>query len=159
MTEHSCSCHSAHCDVCRFERALRDPVDAQVDAAVAVVYAQVGGPPEAAYTWTDVVRAALKAAGAVVLDRPPCAGCGRPMGTGSLLDFRPSPPKLEPGEDWTGIPAEFSFAPGMIMPSGEKGMSLEMWREFAARYRCPACAVAENIEQGIEAFHESGGGT
>jgi hypothetical protein len=43
--------------------------------------------------------------------------CGKPRGTGTLLDAKPKPP-----------------AP--VVPQ-------EMWAAFAERYRCPACADAE----------------
>ena len=47
-----------------------------------------------------------------------CPACGKPAGTGTLLDFRPHP--VEP----------YHQVPEMVA----------YWREFAVKYRCPACA-------------------
>jgi hypothetical protein len=51
--------------------------------------------------------------------RPPCSACGRPLGTGLLIDIAPNPPDR------------------VLMMR----MSVVQWREFAARYRCPNCAA------------------
>jgi hypothetical protein len=60
----------------------------------------------------------------VVRARPPqpCVACGQPPGTGTLLDFLPD-----------------------IPPAAAKvGMTKSVWRDFAARYRCPMCAESES---------------
>jgi predicted RNA-binding Zn-ribbon protein involved in translation (DUF1610 family) len=59
----------------------------------------------------------------VVRAQPPrCVACGQPLGTGTLLDFLPD-----------------------IPPAAAKvGMTESLWREFAARYRCPMCAESES---------------
>ena len=56
----------------------------------------------------------------------PCQACGKPPGTGTLLDFQPDLP-----------------------PAGrELGVPVEDWRTFAARYLCPVCATARRQEAG-----------
>ena len=47
-----------------------------------------------------------------------CFGCGRPTGTGTLLDYSPEPP--------AGAP---------------EGTSADAWARFALRYRCPVCSA------------------
>lgn len=49
-----------------------------------------------------------------------CEQCGQPLGFGTLLDSTPEAP-LTPF--------------GARIPEGQ-------WREFAVKYRCPACAEA-----------------
>jgi hypothetical protein len=49
-----------------------------------------------------------------------CFTCRKPLGEGSLLDYKPLPPV--------------------------KNMSLKSWRAFAGRYRCPACAQARQSQ-------------
>lgn len=169
---HVCSCGSVRgegCapvpfrDVCRFEQALADPAAAQLDAALLalepvlrrwILHVQDGG---AMLDDTDrvreEVRGVLAASAAVVLDRPPCGACGRPVGTGTLLDYKPSPPGLDEPVPW---PAGLTAEAKLFVPDLEKGIPLETWREFAVRYRCPGCAMFENIEENVKAFHESG---
>lgn len=48
---------------------------------------------------------------------PLCAACGKPAGTGTLLDFSPDPPRR----------------------AQEMGVLREVWERFARRYRCPMC--------------------
>jgi hypothetical protein len=48
-----------------------------------------------------------------------CLACGKPPGTGTLLDIKLLPP-------------------ARVRASG---MSDDAWREFAVRYSCPACAI------------------
>lgn len=149
----------AYVDRCRFEQALRDPVDAQLDAALDVLaeYTRLpyradgkgvdAAPAPAAIVMLndaeearrrnrEAMRRILLAAAAVVLDREPCSACGRPLGTGSLLDFKPVPPSVDEPKP-PGVPAL-----ALSSAFGEGAIPLEMWREFAARCRCPACAEA-----------------
>lgn len=49
----------------------------------------------------------------------PCPACGKPLGTGTLLDFAPAVP-----------------AAGAAV-----GFPLDDWQRFAASYRCPQCAA------------------
>lgn len=159
---HVCTCGDccpiAYVDRCRFEQALRDPVDAQLDAALAELeqftrlpYGVGNGrsvavvpEPEATRRNRDFIRRVLLAAAVAVLEREPCSGCGRPKGTGTLLDFRPTPPRSSgealgvPVFEVEGLP-EHEWA---LLGGGGPSLPLEVWREFAARYRCPACAEA-----------------
>jgi hypothetical protein len=56
----------------------------------------------------------------VTVDVETCAACGKPAGTGTLLDFQPDVP-----------PA-----------ARDLGFPLRDWQAFAERYLCPACADA-----------------
>ena len=79
-----------------------------------------------------------KLAHPVVTEAPPlaCPLCGKPRGTGSLLDAYPDPPPL-------AIPGPLVTVSGLFGSRvSERGMSVEVWREFAVKYRCPACADA-----------------
>ena len=123
-------------DVCRFEQALADPVQAQLDAAAAVIerYLDDG---YGSLTADKIAREALAAAAIVVLGRPPCTSCGRPLGTGTLADHSPTMPK---GERLMG--GEVVTVPELEANDWFLLASPEAWPEFAARYRCPACAQA-----------------
>ena len=53
-----------------------------------------------------------------------CIACGKPLGTGTLLDFQPEPP-----------PA--TVAIGMTQPA---------WQAFARRYLCPICGAFKQAD-------------
>jgi hypothetical protein len=53
---------------------------------------------------------------------PLCPGCAQPAGTGTLLDFAPTPPPVD---------------------DDRPAVSLETWQDFARRYRCPVCVNSE----------------
>lgn len=132
-------------DVCRFEQALADPTQAQVTAGREALELALGWrgqpldahpvPAEKTAQRDAVVRAVLAAAAVVVLGRPPCTSCGRPLGTGTLLDFAPEPPTTGPYS--SGAMQEWE---AIVPPRGPAGIARGLWAEFAARYRCPYCA-------------------
>lgn len=136
-------------DVCRFEQALADPVDAQVRAAGVALMAGVVAMVKHVNATGDVesithelietlARETLAAAAIVVLGRPPCTSCGRPLGTGTLLDHSPTMPR---GESLMG--GEVVTVPGMEASEWFLLADRDSWPEFAGRYRCPACAEAQ----------------
>jgi hypothetical protein len=141
---------------CRFELALADPTEAQLDAALEEMAthtrlpyggmnAVVLAPEEEALVGNrDMMRRVLAASAAVVLERPPCDRCARPLGTGTLLDFRrtqPGPGYMQNAEERTGMLSRI-MPPGAIEVVQTTRMSAQSWAEFAQRYRCPACAEA-----------------
>lgn len=57
-----------------------------------------------------------------------CDACGRPLGTGTLLDCRPDVPER----------------------ARELGIPRWRWEQFARRYRCPICAYYPTLEDELE---------
>lgn len=64
-----------------------------------------------------------------------CRRCGKPLGSGTLLDFSPEPPAVN-----TSLFNLYAAKVGCGHDSFT--MSAERWAEFAGRYRCPVCAEA-----------------
>jgi hypothetical protein len=120
-------------DVCRFEQALADPVEAQVKAAAEAFESRFGQGWDVAM---ELAREMLAAAAVVVLGRPPCTSCGRPLGTGTLLDRHPIASTAPTKTRVIASDGREGFSRPPLIPQAQ-------WEDFAARYRCPACADAD----------------
>jgi hypothetical protein len=85
-----------------------------------------------------------------------CSVCGKPTGTGTLLDQFPEPPAPRTSVHRLYLLFESNFSEFPSSESQATPIDPEAWTSFASRYRCYVCQGALEVGVAFEHDHPLG---